>query len=221
MYHKLQGSYWTVVEATTSYRAALCWDLHSHRPCPPQKAAWLVPALCHPKWPKNMLTMKTFFFPDSCVEDSSGEINRGWRLSTLLLPHPLHIPPRPGQAKMCPLQKLSLIFWMLIFARTELPLANSFNHKHIVLEMDNLLRNLLWGHTLKIYPWLFGCWASRLLEPVLPAAVCWLLPRLAGLSHPSYVNYRGLLTELLYSALHIIPVLCYFTSCLLGICLIF
>lgn len=63
--------------------------------CLPQKAAWLVPALCHLKWPKTMLTIKAFF--DSCVEASSGEINRGWRL--------FFLPPPPSSLTLHPRRK--------------------------------------------------------------------------------------------------------------------
>lgn len=82
-------------------------------------------------------------------------------------------------------------FWKLIFSRTGLPLANPFNRKHIMLEMDNLLRNLLRAHAFQAHTRPFGCSASRLLEQTLPAAIFWLLPCLRGLLYPSYTHYGG------------------------------
>lgn len=82
-------------------------------------------------------------------------------------------------------------FWKLISSRTGLPPANPFNHRHIMLEMDNLLRNLLRGQAFKTHTRPFGCSASRLLEQTLPHVICWLLPCLGGLSYLSYIHYRG------------------------------
>lgn len=165
-----------------------------------------------------MLTIKAFF--DSCVEASRGEINRGWRLF-ILLPPPSSLILHPSQQNQKTAEAFSY-FWKLISSRTGLPLANPFNYRHITLEMDNLLRNLLRAHTFRTHPWPFGCSASRLLQQTLPAAaICWLLPCLRGLSYSSYIHYRGGFTKLLCTTLHIMLKQRYSTSCLLGICFMF